>query len=293
MKRLHHVLFAILALLLLASCTGKPDAGGTGADATKNPPEVVSLVDYLASDDFDAHNAGIADGSSLPVELWYFAENSTDVTVTDQEYLKSIWGRLCALEVDVANIDTKTAVSDGSCIYRFTWEDGTTSSFGFTMNNYLSTQSGLVPIVDSSDLHRLAKELYRYEPADTTDETFIESLTIAGRSFGDLDVVASDGPNYQWDFDGDGSDETLYTQFVDLGDEAPSYIAVDVYLAGAPQAEVIDGAYEIREVRSYEAEDGTRGLAILYYEGDYYSHDNLAACTLSWNGEHLVMDYVS
>lgn len=292
MKRIHQVLVALLTVVLLASCSNKVGGGGTETPTTTNPVKAVTILDHMAGGDFDAHNAGIVDGTWLPTELWYYSDNAADAIITDQELMAVIWARLCVLEIDVANIDRHLAVSDGSSFYSFTWDDGSNTTFGFTINDYFNVKGGLAPIVDSSDLHRLANELYHYEPTEATSESFLESLTVAGTRFHDLTAIPSDGKNYSWDCDGDGSDDTILITSIDLGDEAPSYIEIEAYINGEPQVAHIDRAYQISEVRAYEGTDGTRGLAIVYYEGDYYSHDDLAACTLHWDGQDLIVEVI-
>lgn len=292
MKRIHHVLFAILAMVLLVSCTGAPDEGGTETGTPKNTPEVVKLIDYLSDKEFDAHNAGIVDGSSLPTELHYHVDNSSDISITDPELMADVWKRLCAIEIDVANIDRVLSILDGGISYEFMWEDGSSIFFNFEVFDYFTVRRGLIPIVGSNELRQLDSELNACLEQQGGDKSFAETLTIGDVSFRSLEPVSSDGSNYKWDFDGDGVEDTLLTSFVNLGDEAPSYIELEVYLGGTLHTEIIDRAYGIEEVRAYEDEDGSRGLAIIYAQGDYYIHDNPAACTLSWNGQELVVEYL-
>ena len=106
---------------------------------------------------------------------------------------------------------------------------------------------------------------------------------------GDFDVSGPKWNWINWDADGDGTEEEIEFEYEDLGDEAPSYIAVTLYKGGEEIEGMIDRAYGLNRIFAKEDADGPY-LEIDYDMGDYYSHDAEGHCTLRLIDGELVIE---
>ena len=105
-------------------------------------------------------------------------------------------------------------------------------------------------------------------------------------------AVSLEGDHFLWDVDGDGVDEEFFVSFTDNGDDAPSGIGLTAVTAGGTEVNgYIDGAYGLLDL--WAALDGGRPvLVVSYYEGDFYSHENIDVCVLSLNGDELEVGHM-
>ena len=112
-------------------------------------------------------------------------------------------------------------------------------------------------------------------------------VQIGPEMYPDGHAIELERDHFFWDADGDGTDEEFFVSFNDNGDEAPSGIGLSARTAdGTEVAGYIDGAYELLDL--WAARDGGMPvLVVTYYEGDFYSHDNIDVCILSLDGDTL------
>ena len=127
------------------------------------------------------------------------------------------------------------------------------------------------PVEDSSEE---SKEEPKKEPSDSSG----------------FDVSNPKWNWINWDMDGDGEMEEICFEYVDLGDEAPSYIQITLYDGNEQLEEIIAQAYGLIEILPMEDAEGTY-LQIRYDMGDYYYHDAEGQCTLRMREDKLEVVY--
>lgn len=280
MKRIASLFAATLAAtLVLAACSLPGFLGGvTGT--------YIPLAEFCASEEFDALNAGINNGTSLPSKVFLVADEGLSDTIEDQGYAVNTWKRLCELDV-LADAPEAMAVDDGTILLSFIWDDGRHYSFGFVATDYFMGQDGkLYHLRDPKEFGEIIDDL----------GTFLERMYLEG-SQGNTDdgegtpiPFDNRGPFnfFTWDADGDGEPERFDAEFYDNGDEAPSAFEVSCVAKDWSSA-WIDRCYGLEELRAMSDEQGDY-LLITYQQGDYYYHDNLAQCTLRLVGGELIIE---
>ena len=124
-----------------------------------------------------------------------------------------------------------------------------------------------------------------------TMETVVPENTTAAEndhSEGDFDVSNPKWNSINWDADGDGTEEELFFEYHDNGDEAPSLIEVTLYLKNDELQTMIDRAYGLNWILAKEDAEGPY-LQIGYAMGDYYSHDAEGQCILRLTDDALAL----
>ena len=272
MRRFSLLIAALaISLALLPACGRNRD---TREDPEPTPTvieasDAVRLSDLLSSDEFDAVAAWVSDGSNLPSELQFYVSNGYDGQIADQDVILSTWKSLCDVRVDASSPITDVEVDDGDVSFTFVWPDGKTVGFLFETCSYFAMPDGtLYHVDDPSVVLGISEAASSYLDAQyaATADTVTEMGELSGTTF-------------DWDTDGDGTFEHFSVTFHDNGDEAPSVIEITGDVAGQEQTVWIDRAYGISNLNAGTDERGAF-LVVSYLEGDYYSHDAEATCTL-------------
>ena len=150
--------------------------------------------------------------------------------------------------------------------------------------------SGCGQKTQETEVQTTVVESTELSTAQTMETVVPENTTAAenDHSEGDFDVSNPKWNSINWDADGDGTEEELFFEYHDNGDEAPSIIEVTLYLKNDELQTMIDRAYGLNRILAKEDAEGPY-LQIDYVMGDYYSHDAEGHCILRLTDGELVL----
>lgn len=301
--------FALLGTLIvpLAACTpnssspnaDKPDADTTIWEDGPGSPEdpdisnadtsnmaeqhvspyglsgTVTMAAYMSErySSFDHFDKGIQSGEEIPPSLRLFVSGSLDGYLHDTDTIRELWEDLCAVRIDV---DHPLSESPDDSYISFSFDSGAeVIPFPFCTSAYAKFgDDAIFPVEDPDAVSALVER---------TSTLVEQEEKQAG------DEVPFENGAYLWDADGDGVREHVWADYIDNGDEAPSVYSIRVFSETMDVEGYVDRAYGIEKMEAGKDERGPY-LTMHFLEGDYYSHDREATCTLRVEDGKLVVE---
>ncbi len=274
--------FLVTALTTIAICLCGLTACGTQPTSSSSEPANNAASSQSSSTDmastqtlaecmgtiyasFHEFDEGIQSGKNIPPTMRFRVNAGADGAIHDQDEIQRMWKRLCEMRVSKKRAENHSA---DSVTIVFDFDSGTESiPFGFCGTSF-------VHVVDN--------EVYEMQDPSALSALVDEATSLIESSepkVGAQNELKEENGAYFWDADGDGSKEHMWIDFNNNGDEAPSGMRIRVFGSNFDSSAYLDGAYTINSVRLNKDEQGPY-VTLDYDQGDYYSHDHAAQCTI-------------
>ncbi|MBR3316322.1 MAG: hypothetical protein IKG21_00685 [Atopobiaceae bacterium] len=227
----------------------------------------VTMAQYMSErySSFNQFDDAMRNNKQLVQSLQLYVANTTDEYVRDDAFMRRMWNDLCSIRINLENTTSKTTKDD---YISFSFDSGRELiSFPFRTTAYAFFDDDAVFAVENPKAVQDLIDDFNKLPANKTEQAGTE-------------VPFEDG-SYLWDADANGQVERLHATFNDNGDEAPSTITLSLTGDGIDAAAYLNGAYSIEKIAE-KADDKGPYLVVDYMQGDFYSHDHLAQCTLRY-----------